>query len=714
MSINPPSIIALLACSVSVAAPLASGASAAPAAPAPSPAPKQLDLPFSGQPDVWVQGEAPASWLPRELYVYECWATWCGPCVASMPHLEELHRSLEGEKNIHILGINLDNGMTPDRLKQFIDSKLKVSFPIGLASQKTQEQWMRPLEVRTIPFTFAVRDGKVVWKGSPRQLSADLLKRLAQGLPAGNSPAESRQDALASVRGIFEAIARNNIDDAKRIAAEQDARKSTPGQPAYGTTIFLIRSLVANNHASEAIDLAAKLAQNQPEDASLLAALADALYAPLVTASAPTLQANRPALEAALAYAQKADNLEQKAGKKGRRTLLLVAEVLEKLNRPLEARPYLLRAISRSEYGIVWDLIQQKTEEDLPLADVLHGTVKALVAADAQPKATAESPQTPTRWERIVPDDPMNALFRQIDWGGSFHPKGTPADGTLLISLWKNQQPLDAQLKLHGWNRPNLYRAVILCGDQLSPPQPSKAAPWPTGQLTDPAPLLRLLEQKHTRLADGPLPEAALWKNGKLLWVGDVAYMPSWVGELLNEKDFDYARFQSERQKEEEELNRAQDIFKQAIALNKEKKWDESCRLIENHLEELYCYPGLALHAEEQLAGADYRKKDYAAVNRRMVKLMNTFPLEFTIYSNINNLLGSDERLQDACYPANMQALQGMADTNLRSDPEYNAACYTVMAQLALKKGQTARARELCLRALATSSIVRRYLAVAP
>src|SRR5215471_319173 len=40
----------------------------------------------------WVKGSPVASFEKGKTYVVEFWAPWCGPCVASMPHLSELQR----------------------------------------------------------------------------------------------------------------------------------------------------------------------------------------------------------------------------------------------------------------------------------------------------------------------------------------------------------------------------------------------------------------------------------------------------------------------------------------------------------------------------------------------------------------------------------------------------------------------------------------------
>ena len=38
------------------------------------------------------------------------WATWCAPCVASMPHLKELHEKYR-DRGVEIIGVSCDSPM---------------------------------------------------------------------------------------------------------------------------------------------------------------------------------------------------------------------------------------------------------------------------------------------------------------------------------------------------------------------------------------------------------------------------------------------------------------------------------------------------------------------------------------------------------------------------------------------------------------------------
>ena len=40
----------------------------------------------------WLNKEPVERWETGKVYVVEFWATWCGPCKVSIPHLNKLHQ----------------------------------------------------------------------------------------------------------------------------------------------------------------------------------------------------------------------------------------------------------------------------------------------------------------------------------------------------------------------------------------------------------------------------------------------------------------------------------------------------------------------------------------------------------------------------------------------------------------------------------------------
>lgn len=88
-----------------------------------------------------------------KVVLLDFWATWCPPCLLSIPHLNALHRAY-GERGFEILGINLDQG-DPDNLSAFVE-KMKITYPILIGTSEVTKQY----GVNPIPTGFLVdREG---------------------------------------------------------------------------------------------------------------------------------------------------------------------------------------------------------------------------------------------------------------------------------------------------------------------------------------------------------------------------------------------------------------------------------------------------------------------------------------------------------------------------------------------------------------------------
>lgn len=59
-------------------------------------------LSLEGLPEVWLQGTPVKEWEKDKVYIFEFWATWCGPCLAAMPHMEQLHQAFKDNPGMQI------------------------------------------------------------------------------------------------------------------------------------------------------------------------------------------------------------------------------------------------------------------------------------------------------------------------------------------------------------------------------------------------------------------------------------------------------------------------------------------------------------------------------------------------------------------------------------------------------------------------------------
>lgn len=120
----------------------------------------------------WAQGAPVTQWEEGKLYLLEFWASWCGPCRAAIPHLEDLHLELK-DKGVTIIGVNIDRGYDVDKILAFMERQPVP--PTYSLVYGTEAEITRKINPRAIPYGVLVRDGVVVWAGHPAGLIPEKI-----------------------------------------------------------------------------------------------------------------------------------------------------------------------------------------------------------------------------------------------------------------------------------------------------------------------------------------------------------------------------------------------------------------------------------------------------------------------------------------------------------------------------------------------------------
>ncbi|MBS1706353.1 MAG: TlpA family protein disulfide reductase [Armatimonadetes bacterium] len=189
----------------------------------------------------WVKGTPVKEFDPKKVYVVEFWATWCGPCKQSIPHLTELAKKYKDQ--VTFTGVSIwEKGRgsteTTDQIQKkvadFVDSmaeKMDYNVATDTADDSMSNTWMRAAGENGIPSAFVIKDSKIAWIGHPMSGLDEAITEIltgafdeAEAKAARTKEKEAEKEQMEMSTNLSAAIKAKDYDKAMKVLDEAIAK----------------------------------------------------------------------------------------------------------------------------------------------------------------------------------------------------------------------------------------------------------------------------------------------------------------------------------------------------------------------------------------------------------------------------------------------------------------------------------------------------------
>lgn len=196
----------------------------------------------------WVKGKALD--VGKQLTIVECWATWCGPCLQTIPHLTELQKKYVGK--LEIIGITQEDKET---VLPFVEQMgNQMDYRVAIAPDSVYDSYMAGIP--GIPHSFLVdANGRLIWHCHPAEI-APILDSYITGKISESKLIElsvykkTYDEALQEISQDGEnakELIKNLFETVKKMLAIY------PDQPQVFQTVVYLASMIGENDLIESL-----------------------------------------------------------------------------------------------------------------------------------------------------------------------------------------------------------------------------------------------------------------------------------------------------------------------------------------------------------------------------------------------------------------------------------------------------------------------------
>ena len=228
----------------------------------------------------WIQGEPVKAYEKDKAYIVEFWATWCGPCRSTIPHLNEVHKRFK-DKGLVVIGQDCweeDESAVAPFVKEMGD---KMTYRVALDDKSKVEKgsmatdWMEAAGLNGIPSLFLVgKDAKIAWMGHPMELRDETISQVLAGTYDIKKAAEefTKQKANQEVLMTLSKKLSQQLGNEQWTKADEtlvELEKVFPPEHKDGLNAVRIQILMGQGKSDEAGLLALKVSDSDKDNAML-------------------------------------------------------------------------------------------------------------------------------------------------------------------------------------------------------------------------------------------------------------------------------------------------------------------------------------------------------------------------------------------------------------------------------------------------------------
>jgi thiol-disulfide isomerase/thioredoxin len=148
----------------------------------------------------WLKGEPISEWQKGQIYVIDFWATWCGPCIAAMPHMNDVQKKY-ADKGVNVIGLAIWPRPKQKETKGFVEARgAQMGYRVAEDDKAgtNAKAFMQAANQNGIPTVMIIdRAGTLAWIGHPMDGMDDALEAIVSGTFDVTKQAEAQKAAEA-------------------------------------------------------------------------------------------------------------------------------------------------------------------------------------------------------------------------------------------------------------------------------------------------------------------------------------------------------------------------------------------------------------------------------------------------------------------------------------------------------------------------------------